>query len=92
MALSGAESLIAVMTAFPLFFDVLVLFLFGDMTRDVVTRTNLLHFALGYIYGRGGSFSWSRRIPLMAEGWAFPGSGPRPNADIDMGFLVLYPP
>ena len=42
MALSSAEYLIAVMAAFPLFFVVLVLFLFGEMTRNVITRTELL--------------------------------------------------
>ena len=42
MALSGAEYLIAVMAAFPLFFVVLVLFLFGEMTRNVITKTKLL--------------------------------------------------
>ena len=92
MALSSAEYLIAVMTAFPLFFVVLVLFLFSEMTRNIVTRTELLPFALGYIYGRGGSFSWPRRILLMAKGWVFFGSGLGPSADIDMGFTILYPP
>ena len=42
MALSGAEYLIAVMAVFPLFFVILVLFLFGEMTRNVITRTELL--------------------------------------------------
>ena len=42
MALSGAEYLIAVMAAFPLFFVVLILFLFSEMTRNVITRTELL--------------------------------------------------
>ena len=92
MALSGVEYLIAVMSAFPLFFVVLVLFLFGEMTRNVITRTELLPFALGYIYGRGGSFPWPRRILPMAKGWAFLGSGLGPSTDIDMGFSVLYPP
>ena len=68
MALSGAEYLIAIMVAFPLFFVVLVLFLFDEITRNVVTRTDLLPFALGYTYGQGGSFSWPRRILLMAKG------------------------
>ena len=68
MALSGAEYLIAVVAVFPLFFVVLVLFLFGKMTRNVVTKTDLLPFALGYTYGQGGSFSWPRRILLMAKG------------------------
>ena len=80
------------MVAFLLFFVVLILFLFGEMTRNVVTKTDLLPFALGYTYGRGGSFSWPRRILLMAKGWAFLGSGPGPSVDIDMGFPVLYPP
>ena len=42
MALSGAEYLIAVMVTFPLFFVVLVLFLFGEITQSVITRTELL--------------------------------------------------
>ena len=46
MALLGAEYLIAVMTAFPLFFVFLVLFLFGEMTRNVITRTELLPLPL----------------------------------------------
>ena len=92
MVLSGAKYLIAVMTAFPLFFVVLVLFPFDEMTQNVVTRTELLPFAHGYIYGRGESFSWPRRVLLMAKGWAFLGSGPGPNVDIDMGLSVLYPP
>ena len=37
------------------------------------------------------SFPWPRRILPMAKGWAFLGSGSGPNADIDMGFPVLYP-
>ena len=91
MALSGAEYLIAVMAVFPLLFVVLVLFLFGEMTRNVVAKVELLPFAFGYIYGRGESFSWPRRILPMAKGWAFLESGPGPNADIDMSFTVLYP-
>ena len=67
MALSGAEYLIAVMATFPLFFVILVLFLIGEMTRNVITSTELLLFALGYIYGRGRSFSWLGRVLLMAE-------------------------
>ena len=42
MALLGVEYLIVVMTVFPLLFVVLVLFLFGEMTRNVITRTELL--------------------------------------------------
>ena len=49
-------------------------------------------FALGYIYGRGGSFPWPRRILPMAKGWAFLGSGLGPSTDIDMRFPILYPP
>ena len=84
MVLSGAEYLIAVMTVFPLFFVVLVLFLFGKMTRNVITRPSCslcprLHL-------------WPRRVLPMAKGWAFLGSGPGPSADINMGFSVLYPP
>ena len=44
MALLGEEYLITVIAVFPLFFVVLVLFLFGEMTRNVITRTELLPF------------------------------------------------
>ena len=56
------------MTTFSLFFVVLVLFLFGEMTQNVVTWTELLPLALGYVYGRGGSFSWPRSGP--SSDWA----------------------
>ena len=72
MALSGAEYLIAVMTVFPLFFVVLVLFLFGEMTRNVITRTELLPLPSatlmaeeGPSHGQGGSFPWPRGGPSL---------------------------
>ena len=72
MALSGAEYLIAVMAAFPLFFVVLVLFLFGEMTQNVITRTELLPLPSatfmadeGPSHGRGGSFPWPRGGPSL---------------------------
>ena len=72
MALSGAEYLIAVMAAFLLFFVVLVLFLFGEMTRNVITRTELLPLPSasfmaeeGPSHGRGGSFPWPRGGPSL---------------------------
>ena len=75
MALSGAGYLIAVMTIFPLFFVVLVLFLFGEITRNVITRTELLPLPLatfmaeeGPSHSRGGSFPWPRGGPSL--GWA----------------------
>ena len=84
MVLSGTEYLIAVMAAFLLFFVVLVLFLFGGMTWGVIIRTESLPLSSaivmadeGLSYGRGGSFL---------------GSGLRPNANIDMGFSILFPP
>ena len=71
MALSGAEYLIAVMAAFPLLFAVLVLFLFGEMTRNVITRTELLSLPLatfmadeGPSHGRGVGLPW---IGLWAQ-------------------------
>ena len=75
MALSGAEYLTAVMTAFLLFFVVLVLFMFGKITRNVITRTELLPLPSatfmteeGPSHGRGGSFPWPRGGPSL--GWA----------------------
>ena len=72
MALSGAEYFIAVMTVFPLFFVVLVLFLFGEMTQNVTTRTKLLPLPSatfmaeeGPSHGRGGSFPWPRGGPSL---------------------------
>ena len=72
MALSGVEYLIAIMSAFPLFFVVLVLFLFGEMTRNVITRTELLPLPSatfmveeGPSHGRGGSFPWPRGGPSL---------------------------
>ena len=72
MALSGAEYLIAVMVTFPLFFVVLVLFLFGEITRSVITRTELLPLPSatfmadeGPSHGRGGSFPWPRVGPSL---------------------------
>ena len=72
MALSGTEYLIAVMVVFPLFFVILVLFLFGEMTRNVITRTKLLPLPSatfmveeGPSHGRGGSFPWPRGGPSL---------------------------
>ena len=72
MALSGAEYLIAVMATFPLFFVVLVLFLLGEITQNVITRTELLHLPSatfmaeeGPSHGRGGSFPWPRGGPSL---------------------------
>ena len=72
MALSGAEYLIAVMAAFPLFFVTLVLFLFSKMTRNVITRTVLLPLPLATFmaeedpsHGRGGSFPWPSGGPSL---------------------------
>ena len=72
MVLSGAEYLIAVMTAFPLLFVILVLFLFGKITRNVIIRTELLPFPSatfmaeeGPSRGLGGSFPWPRGVPSL---------------------------
>ena len=54
MALSGAEYLIAVMAAFPLLFVDLVPFLFGEMTRNVITRTELLPLPLATFMAEEG--------------------------------------
>ena len=65
MALLGVEYLIAVMAVFPLFFVVLVLFLFGEMTRDVITKTKLLSLPLATFmaeedpsHGQGVGLPW----------------------------------
>ena len=77
MVLSGAEYLIAVMAAFPLFFVVLVLFLFSEMTRGVIIRTELLPLSSAIVmaeegpsYGRGGSFLGSGLGPTRTLTWA----------------------
>ena len=72
MALLGAKYLIAVMTVFPLLFVVLVLFLFGEMTQNVITKTELLPLPSatfmadeGPSHGRGGSFPWPTGVPSL---------------------------
>ena len=77
MALSGAEYLIAVMAAFSLFFVVLVLFLFSEMTRSVITRTELLPLPSatfmakeGPSYGRGVGLPW---VGPWAQRWHWHG-------------------
>ena len=84
MALSSAKYLIVVMAAFPLFFVVLVLFLFGEM--PVVSSPGPSCSLCPRLH------LWPRRVLPMAKGWAFLGWGPRPSAGIDTGFPVLYPP
>ena len=70
MALSGAEYLIVVMAAFSLFFVVLVLFLFNEMTRSVITRTELLPLPSATFMAKEGP-SYGRRVGLPWVGpWA----------------------
>ena len=84
MALSGTECLIAVVAAFPLFFVVLVLFLFGGMTRGVIIRTESLPLSSAIVMAEEG--------PSYGRGGSFLGLGLGSNMDIDMGFSILYPP
>ena len=83
MALLGVEYLIVVMTVFPLLFVVLVLFLFGEMTRNVITRTELLPLPSATFMAEEG--------PSHGRRGSFLGSDLGPSTDIDMGFPVLYP-
>ena len=70
MALSGAEYLIAVMAAFPLFFVILVLFLFGGMTRGVIIRTESLPLSLAIVMAKEGP-SLDRALgPTRTLTWA----------------------
>ena len=72
MALSDAEYLITVIAVFPLFFAILILFLFGETTWGVITRAELFPLSSttlmaeeGLSHGRGGSFPWPRGGPSL---------------------------
>ena len=67
MALSGAEYLIAVMAAFPLFFAILILFLFNETTLSVITRAELFPLPSATLmaeddpsHGQGVGLLWIR--------------------------------
>ena len=75
MALSGAEYLIAVMAAFPLLFVLLVLFLFGEMTRNVITRIKLLPLPLATFMAEEGPFHGEDH-PSHSQGVGLPWIGP----------------
>ena len=75
MALLGEEYLITVMAVFPLFFVVLVLFLFGEMTRNVITRTKLLHLPSATLMAEEGP-SLVEEDPSHGQGVGLPWIGP----------------
>ena len=70
MALSGAEYLIAVTAAFPLFFVVLVLFLFGGMTQGVIIRTESLPLSSAIVMAKEGPFLDRALGPTRTLTWA----------------------